>query len=201
MNELVPATAITVRFRLNGAEQTVRTRADTRLVDLLREEFALIATKAACRIGRCGSFLVLLNGNAVNACLLMAWQVDGADIVSPEALVALPEGRIVNEALVAEVAFQCGYCAPGFAVALTALLRTQPDADETAIRAALAGNICRCTGYSSIIRGAIAAQQHLATQTWASNNVVGIKSARKDGNDHLYATPTGHQHSCHRSGG
>jgi aerobic-type carbon monoxide dehydrogenase small subunit (CoxS/CutS family) len=203
MNKLVPVTAITVRFRLNGAERTVRTRADARLVDLLREEFALTATKAACRIGRCGSCLVLLNGSAVNACLLMAWQIEGADIVSPEALVALPEGRIVNEALVAEVAFQCGYCAPGFAVALTALFRAQPDADETAIRTALAGNICRCTGYSSIIRGAIAARQRLAAhrETCTSNKFIGSKRSTRDSHDHLYPTPTGHEHSCHRSGG
>ena len=68
----------------------------------------------------------------------------------------------MHEALIAEVAFQCGYCAPGFAVALTALLQAQPQADETAIRTALEGNICRCTGYSSIVRGAIVAQQRLA---------------------------------------
>jgi aerobic carbon-monoxide dehydrogenase small subunit len=168
MNELVPKNTVTVRFRLNGAEQTVRTRADTRLVDLLRENFALTAAKAACRIGRCGSCLVMFNGSAVNACLLMAWQIEGADIVSPEAVVALPEGRIVHEALVAEVAFQCGYCAPGFAVALTALLRARPDADEAAIRAALEGNICRCTGYASILRGAIFAQQQLAARCGAA---------------------------------
>ena len=109
--------------------------------------------------------------NAVNACLLMAWQIDGAEIISPEALAILPEGRIVHEALVAEVAFQCGYCAPGFAVALTALLRTQPDADEIAIRSALEGNICRCTGYSSILRGAIRAQKQLASQKAANRDV------------------------------
>jgi aerobic carbon-monoxide dehydrogenase small subunit len=164
MNERVPATIMTVRFCLNGVEHTVRTRADARLVDLLREHFALTAAKAACRIGRCGSCLVLLNGKAVNACLLMAWQIEGGDIVSPEALAVLPEGRIVHEALAAEVAFQCGYCAPGIAVALTALLRAHPDADEIAIRAALEGNICRCTGYASILRGAIVAQQQLAAR-------------------------------------
>jgi aerobic carbon-monoxide dehydrogenase small subunit len=165
MKQAVAAIDTTVRFRLNGTGRVVRTRADARLVDLLREHFALTATKAACRIGRCGSCLVLFNGNAVNACLLMAWQIDGADIVSPEALAVLPEGRLVQEALVAEVAFQCGYCAPGFAVALTALLRAQPDADDAAIRAALAGNICRCTGYASILRGAILARQQLAART------------------------------------
>jgi aerobic-type carbon monoxide dehydrogenase small subunit (CoxS/CutS family) len=152
---------ITIRFRLNGVDQTIRAPAEARLVDLLRENFALMAAKTACRIGRCGSCLVLMNGNAVNACLLMAWQIEGADIFSPEALDVFPEGRAVREGFVTEVAFQCGYCAPGFTVALTALLRRHPEANESQIRAALGGNLCRCTGYSSILRGAALAQQLL----------------------------------------
>jgi carbon-monoxide dehydrogenase small subunit len=159
-----PASDGTVRFRLNGEEQIVRTPTDTRLVDLLREHFGLSAAKASCRIGRCGTCLVLMNGNAVNACLLMAWQIEGADVISAEALSDLPEGRVVREALVTEVAFQCGYCAPGFVIALTALFRREPGADEAAIRAALEGNICRCTGYSSILRGAVLARQKLSAR-------------------------------------
>jgi carbon-monoxide dehydrogenase small subunit len=160
---------MTVRFRLNGEAVTISAPADTRLVDLLRENLALTAAKTACRIGRCGSCLVLMNGHAVNSCLLMAWQIEGADIVSPEALAALPEGRTVREALVAEVAFQCGYCAPGFTVALTALLRRRPDANESEMRAALGGNLCRCTGYSSILRGAALAQRLLRGETSAQS--------------------------------
>ena len=106
----------------------------------------------------------LMNGQAVNSCLLMAWQIEDAEIISPEALDALPEGRAAREALVAEVAFQCGYCAPGFAVALTALLRQRPDADEGEIRAALVGNLCRCTGYFSILRGALRARELLRSR-------------------------------------
>jgi aerobic carbon-monoxide dehydrogenase small subunit len=152
---------MTIRFRLNGELQTMRVPADARLVDLLREHCALTAVKTACRIGRCGACLVLMNGHAVNSCLLMAWQVDDADIVSPEALDAWPEGRAVRAGLVAEVAFQCGYCAPGFTVALTALLRQCPEAGEGDIRAALVGNLCRCTGYFSILRGALRARELL----------------------------------------
>ena len=129
-----------------------------------RENFALTAAKTACRVGRCGACLVLMNGQAVNSCLLMAWQIEDAEIISPEALDALPEGRAAREALVAEVAFQCGYCAPGFAVALTALLRQRPDADEGEIRAALVGNLCRCTGYFSILRGALRARELLRSR-------------------------------------
>jgi carbon-monoxide dehydrogenase small subunit len=151
----------TIRFRLNGEERAIRTAADARLVDLLRETTAVTAAKTACRIGRCGSCLVLMNGHAVNSCLLMAWQIDGADIISAEGLAVLPEGRTVREALVAEVAFQCGYCAPGFTVALTALFRRRPDACEGEIRAALGGNLWRCTGYTSILRSAALAQRLL----------------------------------------
>jgi carbon-monoxide dehydrogenase small subunit len=155
---------MTVRFRLNGEAQTIRAPADTRLADLLRENFALMAAKTACRIGRCGSCLVLVDGKAVNACLMMGWQLDGADIVTAEGLDALPEGRAVRAALMTEVAFQCGYCAPGFTVALTALFRRDPLAQEGAIRAALAGNLCRCTGYLSILRGAATARAALDHQ-------------------------------------
>jgi aerobic carbon-monoxide dehydrogenase small subunit len=155
---------MTIRFRLNGEMQTVRAPADARLVDLLREHFSLTAVKTACRIGRCGACLVLMNEHAVNSCLLMAWQVDGADIVSPEALDASPEGRAVRAGLVAEVAFQCGYCAPGFTVALTALLRQRPEASAGDIRAALGGNLCRCTGYFSILRGALRARELLRSE-------------------------------------
>jgi aerobic carbon-monoxide dehydrogenase small subunit len=153
--------AIPVRFRLNGESRTLAAAPDVRLIDLLRESCGLTAAKIACGIGRCGACLVLVNGEAVNACLLMAWQIEGADIVSPEALDAIPEGRAVREALVAEVSFQCGYCAPGFTVALTALLGDRPDAGEADIRAALEGNLCRCTGYHSILRGALEAQRVL----------------------------------------
>ena len=102
-----------------------------------------------------------MNGHAVNSCLLMAWQIDSADIVTAEGIAAFPEGRAVREALTAEVAFQCGYCAPGFTVALTALLRRRPDADESEMRTALGGNLCRCTSYSPILRGAALAQRLL----------------------------------------
>jgi aerobic carbon-monoxide dehydrogenase small subunit len=94
----------------------------------------------------------------------MAWQFGGADIMTPEGISALPEGRAVQAALMAEVAFQCGYCAPGFAIALTALFRREPAASDEAIRAALAGNLCRCTGYLSILRGAAAARDEISRQ-------------------------------------
>jgi carbon-monoxide dehydrogenase small subunit len=143
-----------IHLTVNGEPRTVATAPETRLVDMLREHAGLTATKAACGIGRCGSCLVLVDGAAMNACLVMAYQLDGATVISPEGLDALPVGRIVRAALIEAVAFQCGYCAPGFTVALTALLTRDPAPSDADIRAALEGNICRCTGYQSILRGA-----------------------------------------------
>jgi carbon-monoxide dehydrogenase small subunit len=155
------ADTMTVAFTLNGETRLSQAAADIRLIDLLRGEFGRTAAKKACGIGRCGSCTVLLDGLPANACLLMLWQLDGRDIVTPEGLDGLPEAETIRAALAAENAFQCGYCAPGFSVALTALLRDNPEADEADIRAALEGNICRCTGYHSIIRGALAAAEAL----------------------------------------
>jgi aerobic-type carbon monoxide dehydrogenase small subunit (CoxS/CutS family) len=153
---------IAVAFRLNGENRAMDVPADLRLVDMLRDRLDLTAVKKACGVGRCGACSVLMNDRAVNACLLMAWQIEGADILTPEGLDAMQEAAIIRSALVEENAFQCGYCAPGFTIVLTALFRERPDADEQAIRAALEGNICRCTGYHSIIRGARAAAKVMA---------------------------------------
>lgn len=155
-------TGIALTFRLNGEDRFIDVSADMRLIDILRDRLGLSAAKKACGIGRCGACSVLVDGRAVNACLLMAWQIEGADILTPEGLDAVPEAAIIRRALAEENAFQCGYCAPGFTIVLTALLRECPDAGEREIRAALEGNICRCTGYHSIIRGSLAATQAIA---------------------------------------
>lgn len=156
---------IQTTFRLNGESLTVTTAPQSRLIDLLREELASTSAKKACGVGRCGSCMVLFNGKPVNACLLMAWQLEGADIVTPEGLHEVAEARFVRQGLTEENAFQCGYCAPGFTVTLTALLMNVPSPDEQDIRAALAGNLCRCTGYHSIIRGALRAAELKAAAT------------------------------------
>jgi aerobic carbon-monoxide dehydrogenase small subunit len=151
-------------FRLNGSEVAVMAAAPTdRLLDILRENFALTAAKSACRIGRCGACTVLMDGSAVNACLVMAYRLPGTVIVTAEGLDALAVARPLRRALAAEVAFQCGYCAPGMVVALAALLQRDRRPGPAAIREALAGNLCRCTGYQSILRGAQAALRRLAS--------------------------------------
>ncbi|PKU25475.1 (2Fe-2S)-binding protein [Telmatospirillum siberiense] len=151
-------------FRLNGEVRGLAVPAGRRLIDILRDDLGLMAAKKACGIGRCGACGVLVNDRAVNACLLMAWQLDGLEIVTPEGLDGLPEAAAIRRALIEENAFQCGYCAPGFTVALIGLLRRTPRVSEAEIRSALEGNLCRCTGYHSIIRGALAAANALESR-------------------------------------
>lgn len=151
-----------LRFRLNGVDTLFEGLPDQRLIDILRDELGHMAAKKACAIGRCGSCMVLLDGQPANACLIMAWQLHGREIITPEGLPDLPEGRIVQQGLTEENAFQCGYCAPGFTVTLTALLCDTPNPDDDTLREALSGNICRCTGYHSIMRGARRAVEILA---------------------------------------
>ena len=151
-----------LHFSLNGVRCHCDAPPDRRLAVILRDEFGLTAARTACGIGRCGACMVLWNDRPVNACLVMAWQIEGADIVTAEGLDAIPVARTVKAALDTHNAFQCGYCAPGFVVTLTALLRERPRADERDIRQALVGNLCRCTGYHSILRGALHAVDLLA---------------------------------------
>jgi carbon-monoxide dehydrogenase small subunit len=162
MSEHAPL--LTLHFFLNGAQRHCVAPPERRLTAILRDDFGLTAARSACAIGRCGACMVLWNGRAVNSCLLMAWQLEGGEIVTAEGLDAIPEARVVKAALGQENAFQCGYCAPGFVVTLTALLCEDALAGEPEIRRALAGNICRCTGYHSILRGALHAVALLAKE-------------------------------------
>ncbi len=161
---------MTVRFRLDGDDVALDCDDDTRLTDILRERMERTETKIACSIGRCGACTVLMDGRAVNACLLMAYQLDGREIVTADGLESHPLGAAIRAGLAEENAFQCGYCAPGFSVALVALLSDNPRADEDAIRAGLEGNICRCTGYHSILRGALNAARRIRGEHPASGD-------------------------------
>lgn len=152
---------MTIRFELNGEPVSADVKPETRLLELLREHFGLMAAKPSCSIGRCGACTILADGRPVNSCLVMAWQLEGRSIVTAEGLDRIEAANVVRAALIAENAFQCGYCAPGFTIALTALLMDDPDIDEAGLRAGLAGNICRCTGYHSILRGALSAAAEL----------------------------------------
>jgi carbon-monoxide dehydrogenase small subunit len=139
-----------VHVVVDGVVREADAGAETTLLALLRDAWGLTATKHACEEGECGSCSVLLDGEVVCACLVPAIQADGAAVRTVESLAA--DGlHPLQEAFVAAGAVQCGYCTPGMLVAAAALLERDPDPDDAAIGIALAGNLCRCTGYRKIV--------------------------------------------------
>lgn len=141
-----------MRFTLNGAAVEVETHPLRRLLDVLREELGLTGTKEGCGEGECGACTVLVDGAPVNACLVPVVQVDGADVVTIEGLAG---AGALRHAFVLEGAAQCGICTPGMLVAASTL---SASASPGEIREHLAGNLCRCTGYASIVRAVLAAR-------------------------------------------
>lgn len=146
-----------VNLIVNGEPHVVKARPNARLLDVLREELGLTGAKEGCGIGECGACTVLMDGEAVNACLVLAAQAEGAHIETVEGL--CQDGRLhsLQTAFIEYGAIQCGYCTPGMLMSAVALLRKNPRPSESDIRHALAGNLCRCTGYVQIIRAIEAA--------------------------------------------
>jgi len=140
-----------IHFSINGHNVDCKTDAETRLLDLLREEFVLTGTKEGCGEGECGSCTVLVNGRAVNSCLVLAPQVDGKSVLTIEGLADGEHLHPIQQAFVDAGGVQCGFCTPGFIMATHALLTANPSPSDEEIRTALEGNICRCTGYAKII--------------------------------------------------
>ena len=132
------------------------------LLYVLRERLGLWGSKNACEQGECGSCSVLLDGDLVCACLVLAAAADGSWVRTVEGMEDDRVGRAVQEAMVRAGGVQCGFCTPGFVVSIADLLRKDPRPDELAVREALAGNICRCTGYVRIFEAVQAAAQELA---------------------------------------
>ncbi len=141
-----------VGFTLNGSPTTVRVNLPRSLLDLLRDDLGLYGSKNACEQGECGSCSVLLDGELVCACLVLAADVEGSEVVTVEGLTS--EGGLspIQEALHRAGAVQCGFCTPGIVVAATQLFAENPQPSRGEIEEALAGNICRCTGYGAILR-------------------------------------------------
>jgi aerobic-type carbon monoxide dehydrogenase small subunit (CoxS/CutS family) len=139
-------------FRVNGRDVAVETDAGRRLIDVLRDDLGLTGTKEGCGEGECGACTVLLDGRAVHACLTLAGQVQGKRVDTIEGLDAGGELDPLQTAFVEETAIQCGGCTSGMIMTAKALLARNPNPSDDDIRIALAGNICRCAGYSQIIR-------------------------------------------------
>jgi carbon-monoxide dehydrogenase small subunit len=143
---------IQVHLRVNGRSHTLSTPASRTLLDVLREDLGLTGVKDACGgEGECGACTVLVDGAPVNSCLVLIGQAEGCQIETIEGLADHGKAHPIQRAFVEVGAVQCGYCTPGAILASKALLQQNPDPSDDEIREALAGNLCRCTGYSKML--------------------------------------------------
>jgi carbon-monoxide dehydrogenase small subunit len=148
---------VRVPCRVNGESVTLEGHPMTRLLDALRANLRLTGTKEGCGEGECGACSVLIDGLLVNSCLVPLLQVDGRDIRTIEGLAAEGGLHAVQQAFIAHGGAQCGICTPGMVLAAVSLLERNPTPDHDDIRMALAGNLCRCTGYARIFEAVVAA--------------------------------------------
>jgi carbon-monoxide dehydrogenase small subunit len=147
-----------IALTVNGDRHELDVPGFTPLATVLREALGLTGTKVACFEGFCGACVVLVDGRTVASCLLPVTLADGADVLTVEGLAA-PDGALspVQQTMLDHGGVQCGACTPGVLMTLTSLLADEPDPTEAEVREALAGNICRCTGYTAIVEAALAA--------------------------------------------
>lgn len=145
---------VRVSLRVNGSERSAVLPARRLLVSYLREDLGLTGTKIGCDTSSCGACTVLLGGESVKSCTILAAQADGEEITTIEGLAAGVGLHPVQRAFREHHALQCGYCTPGMVMAVVSLLREKPEATEDEIRGGLDGNLCRCTGYTSIVAAA-----------------------------------------------
>lgn len=148
-------------FILNGQPCTVEVDPEKPLLEILRMELGLMGTKGACLEGECGSCTVLLDGKAVNSCLVMAGQVQGREVTTIEGLARGGTLDVVQQKFIETGAAQCGYCTPGLIMAAKYFLDSMPEASEEDVLTALEGNICRCTGYNKIVEAVRAAYREV----------------------------------------
>jgi carbon-monoxide dehydrogenase small subunit len=140
-----------ITLKVNGSLEMVDVPGHMTLLQMLREKLALTGTKNGCASGECGACTVLMNGDAVNSCMVLAAECDGAEITTVEGLAKNGEMDVVQKTLVDLGAVQCGFCTPGVLISARALLNRNPHPSEFEIRDALSGNLCRCTGYNRIV--------------------------------------------------
>jgi aerobic-type carbon monoxide dehydrogenase small subunit (CoxS/CutS family) len=151
-----------LRLRLNGHPVSVPCESTRILLDLLRDDLGLTGTKRGCDLGTCGCCTVLLDGRPTLSCLTLARLVEGRSVTTIEGLSPAQGLSAVQRAFVEHGATQCGFCTPGFVVTATALLERHPHPSRAEIESAIAGNLCRCTGYTKIVEAIEAAAREAA---------------------------------------
>jgi carbon-monoxide dehydrogenase small subunit len=152
----------TITVTVNGASERLDVRPNMTLLQMLREELALTGTKNGCEAGECGACTVLVDGEPVNSCMMLAVEADEREILTVEGLAPEGELSLLQQAFVEHNAVQCGFCTPGMLLSAHALLERNPNPTEEQIKEALVGNLCCCTGYVRIIRAIRAAADQAA---------------------------------------
>lgn len=142
---------VNMSLKVNGEFFEISVDENLRLIDLLRDELGLIGTKEGCGEGECGACTIIMDGETVNSCLVMAFQANGSDIVTIEGLEKNGELHPVQRAYIEVGAVQCGFCIPGMVLSTKALLDKNPHPNRDEIREGISGNLCRCTGYNKMI--------------------------------------------------
>jgi aerobic carbon-monoxide dehydrogenase small subunit len=155
-------TGMEISLTVNGVLRSGRVEPRRTLADFLRDDLRLTGTHLGCEHGSCGACTVLLDGASARSCLMLAAQADGATVTTIEGVADGDAWHPLQTAFRDTHAFQCGFCTPGFLIASLELLRDNPQPSEGDVRAALAGNLCRCTGYESIVRGVLLAADRMA---------------------------------------
>ena len=146
-----------IQITVNGDDRTLLVKANMLLVNVLRDRLDLTGTKKGCELGNCGSCTVLLDGKPVNSCLVLAVEADGHEITTIEGVAQSDELDGLQDSFVENAAIQCGYCTPGMILSAKALLTRNPHPTEHEVRQAIAGNLCRCTGYVNIVKAVLTA--------------------------------------------
>lgn len=140
-----------IDFTVNGERVQIEVPANARLVDVLRETLGLTGTKEGCSVGECGACTVIVNGKAVCSCITLAAGLGGADVITIEGVSKNGELDEIQQAILDHHALQCGFCTPGIVMSAKALLDANPNPTTEEIQQAIAGNLCRCTGYQQVI--------------------------------------------------
>jgi carbon-monoxide dehydrogenase small subunit len=165
-----------IELTVNGERRRAQAEVRITLADFLREKLGLTGTHLGCEHGVCGACTVMVDGVSVRSCLMLAVQAQGREVLTVEGLGDPDHLHPLQQAMRERHAFQCGFCTPGFVMSSLALLQENPSPDEDEIREVLSGNVCRCTGYQSIVEGVLLAAERGAGQASSAPPLIASSS-------------------------
>jgi carbon-monoxide dehydrogenase small subunit len=150
-----------IRMKVNGKLYELEVDCNKRLLDILRDDLNLTGTKEGCGEGHCGACTVIMNGMAVDSCLILGVEADSTEIITIEGIAVGEKLHPLQEEFISQGAIQCGFCTPGMILSAKAFLEKNPSPSEHQIRKAMVGNLCRCTGYDKIVKAVMRAGKHM----------------------------------------